>query len=290
MLSLLASKLPLNRKGCLEVFRGPYRGVIHLNLGKIVHAELFGKRGHSALYDLLQWEDITYKWYDDVQVEAPELDLSLEDLTEDSTTDVSLQDSPPVPELPLQLQEPSRSATDLYYQDTNSGLLERFVLRLDWEDAAGGSQNFTFEGTEQTCCIVGSSADAGIVIQHPSIEPLHCSLLIRADSVEIWDLGTHAKTAVNGEVSEQALLLSGDTLTLGDVRLLFSLGVKRRLSGKQPVQQIQTVPRPVIPSGGPIPKKAISYARLTGQKTPSPGLSRTLKKMFFRTTNRIRKP
>lgn len=289
--SLIEAALDEGRTGCFEVFRGPYRGLIHLDQGRITHAELFGKRGPTALFDLLQWEEIAYDWHEGVRVDAPDLNLTLADLVQDpSETAPGPDELPPVPEVPLELREPPRPPAELYQQDITSDLLERFVLRLDWKDASGQAQNHTFEGSLQTACTVGSSADCGIYLREPGIEPLHCSLLIRADSVEVWDLGTDGKTAVNGTPVEQAPLYTGDTLTLGSTELLFSLGVRRRLSGRHPLSPVEPVQRPKIAPGGPLPKKAVSYASLTGQKPPSPGLSKTLKKLFFRTTHRVRKP
>lgn len=291
VLSLLAAPLAENQTGCFEIFRGPYRGQINIDSGRITHAELFGKRGPTALYDLLQWEEVAYTWHPGLQVEAPELSLTYEDIAREAEElPPDAEGLPPVPEVPPELREPSRPTAELYHQDTSSELLERFVLRLDWKDAAGQTQSHAFEGALQTACTVGSSPDCGIYLREPGIEPLHCSLLIRADSVEVWDLGTDGKTSINGQSIEQAPLYTGDTLTLGSTVLLFSLGVRRRLSGKQPLPPAEPVARPKIAPGGPLPKKAVSYASLTGQKPASPGLSKTIKKLFFRTTHRVRKP
>lgn len=288
--ALIEDALSSGRSGGFEIFRGPYRGIIHVDSGRVTHAELFGKRGPTAFFDLLQWEDITYLWHDHLRIDAPELSLTLADLTSDpADVPPAIDDLPPVPEVPPAWREPSQPTSGLYHQDVSSELLERFVLRLEWQDTSGRPCQHTLEGNLQTACTLGSSPDCAIFVHEPGVEPLHCSLMIRSDSVEVWDLGTDGKTAINGTIIEQAPLYTGDTLTVGSSHLLFTLGVRRRLSGQHPLSPPETVPRPTIPSGGPLPKRAVSYASLTGQKPPCPGLSKTLKRLFFRTTHRIRK-
>lgn len=278
--------------GCLEVMCGPYRGMIFFKDQRLVHAEYQGKKGMPALYDLLPWEDVVYKWYVGINPDMTSFSFTLPEL---EAYDTAGENTPPlnVPKPPPGLTNNNfpegPGDGELFYQELESNILEQHVVSLEWNDAPGGPQTFRFEGKVQSGCVIGSADDCEFIIREPSIEPLHCSLMIHDDYVEIWDLGTAEKTQVNGTVVEQAVLTSGDILLLGDVELRFTLRIRRKLGGARNSSE-QTIPSPTIKPGKIIPKTAISYASLGSPPAPKPGVVKALRRLLFRTTNRIQKP
>ena len=283
-------------EGCLEILRGPYRGLIFFQANRLIHAEHLGKKGLAALYDLIAWDEANFQWYAGLRPSAPSFNLTMDDLDAQdlSEGDPTVADSEPAaPIVPGwtgnagSIQDKQRLQA-LYHQDLGSNILGQHIISLDWNNAPGGPKTFRFEGKVQSGCVIGSGEDCQFVINHPSIEPLHCSLMIRADYVEVWDLGTAEKTRVNGIVVEQAVLTSGDTLLLGEVELFFTLRVRRKFaSGEDGAEE--TIPSPQKkPREGVIPKTAISYATLGAAPPPKPGVAKALRKLFFRTTNRVR--
>jgi hypothetical protein len=286
------------QEGCLEVLRGPYRGLIFFQAQRIIHAEYLGKKGLAALYELLPWDEATFLWYKDLRPSAPSFTLTLADLEASDVPEAPATEgiNPTFPQLAPEAR-PNNPAQDkqrlqaLYHQDVGSNILGQHIVSLDWNEAPGGPQTFRFEGKVQSGCVIGTGEDCQFIINHPSIEPLHCSLMIHGDYVEIWDLGTAEKTRVNGVVVEQAVLTSGDTLLLGDVELRFTLRIRRKFGNDEDGSSAeQTIPSPSKSSPGTIPKKAITYASIGAAAPPKPGVVKALRRLLFRTTNRVRVP
>jgi hypothetical protein len=297
VLALVRHYAQEGQEGCLEVLRGPYRGLIFFQAQRLIHAEYLGKKGLSALYELLPWDESTFLWYKDLRPSAPSFALTMADLEAAesplaTTAEEPVRtDFPPLTpgSLPSNPAQDQQRLQSLYHQDVVSNILGQHIISLDWDDAPGGPQTFRFEGKEQSGCVIGTGEDCQFIINHPSIEPLHCSLMIRGDYVEIWDLGTAEKTRVNGVVVEQAVLTSGDTLLLGDVEMRFTLRIRRKFGNDEDSASTeQTIPSPAKSSPGSIPRKAISYATLGAPPPPKPGVVKALRKLLFRTTNRVR--
>ena len=58
-----------------------------------------------------------------------------------------------------------------------------------------------------------------MVLRHPSVDPMHCGVILENGSVYVWDLGAQAGIRLNGAPIEQGMLRVGDVLTLGAVDL-----------------------------------------------------------------------
>ncbi|MDX6767171.1 MAG: FHA domain-containing protein [Candidatus Methylacidiphilales bacterium] len=278
-------------EGALEILQGAKRALVFFRNHHVIHAESMGRKGAAALYEILGWEQTTSKWYPGLRPSVPTFDLTLEDFEnpEPAETSAFVPEPRDVSEVSSQ---PPRTAPavlpELYHQDLESGLLDQHIISLDWADAPGGPQTFRFEGNVQSGCLIGSGQDCQFILPHPSIEPLHCSLMIHSDYVEIWDLGSGDKTRVNGVVTEQAILTSGDRLTVGEVELLFTLRIRRRFTAPSPNTPLEeTIPAPAKPSGGTIPRTAITYASIAAAAPPKPGVVKAIRRMFFRTTGRV---
>ncbi len=103
------------------------------------------------------------------------------------------------------------------------------LFRLRWHEAAHGVRLIDVDasrsapepsGEQRGTLRFGSLASkVDVLIDHPSIAPMHAE--IEADSESIWirDLGSDCGTFVEGIEVESARLLPGQTLRLGDVAL-----------------------------------------------------------------------
>jgi hypothetical protein len=68
--------------------------------------------------------------------------------------------------------------------------------------------------------LIGRSPDTDFSLPHPTISTLHCELVLTADGVTLRDLESTNGTFVDGQPVREAVLLTGQTVRLGDVELL----------------------------------------------------------------------
>lgn len=85
-----------------------------------------------------------------------------------------------------------------------SDLMEHHLILLESLNRNEGTLAFRLESRSQACYLIGRDPSCSFVMDDSSIEPIHASLLVHDREVEVWDLGTGGKTAVNGIVTERA--------------------------------------------------------------------------------------
>jgi hypothetical protein len=66
---------------------------------------------------------------------------------------------------------------------------------------------------------LGREADNNFVIEHPSVSSHHCEFMVMDSGVTVKDLGSSNGTFIDGQAVEDSILLPGQTLQLGEVRL-----------------------------------------------------------------------
>ena len=66
---------------------------------------------------------------------------------------------------------------------------------------------------------LGREAGNNLVIDHPSVSSHHCEFLVMDSGVTIKDLGSSNGTFIDGQAVNESVLLPGQTLQLGEVRL-----------------------------------------------------------------------
>ena len=66
---------------------------------------------------------------------------------------------------------------------------------------------------------VGRSPDCDFSIDHPTVSTVHCEFILSADGVLLRDCQSTNGSFVNGDPVTEARLLTGQTVTLGDVEL-----------------------------------------------------------------------
>lgn len=67
---------------------------------------------------------------------------------------------------------------------------------------------------------VGRGADSDFLIDHASISSRHCEFILSADGVLIRDCGSTNGTFVDGVPAKETLLRAGQTVHLGEVKLM----------------------------------------------------------------------
>jgi hypothetical protein len=72
------------------------------------------------------------------------------------------------------------------------------------------------------CNRLGREAENDFLLPHPSISHQHCEVWVMEDSVMVRDLGSRNGTFVAGEPVQEAQLLDGQTLRLGDVEMVLT--------------------------------------------------------------------
>jgi len=75
----------------------------------------------------------------------------------------------------------------------------------------------------QTITNIGSDAKNDVVIDDPRVSPIHCQLRSFKGRYLIFDLGSNGGTLIGGEEITQAILATGDVISLGGVPLVFGL-------------------------------------------------------------------
>ena len=66
---------------------------------------------------------------------------------------------------------------------------------------------------------LGRAEDNNFVIEHPSVSSHHCEFMIMDSGVTVKDLNSANGTFIDGQAVEESLLLPGQSLQLGEVRL-----------------------------------------------------------------------
>src|SRR5690242_15684576 len=68
---------------------------------------------------------------------------------------------------------------------------------------------------------IGSSEESGFIINHPSISPQHCEILVSDSGVLLRDIGSKSGTFVNGSPVREIWLQSGQHIQIGAIHTVF---------------------------------------------------------------------
>jgi hypothetical protein len=249
--------------GRLDFFRDSYQGQIFVYGGFIVHAFLAGLEGVPALFRLFDWGDARIVWTPEEISEHTSLNLSMqaacelyaEQLAERASWDAKDKDT----------LDAAFDTQSLVMGETGAieSALKNYTISLECSDKALLPNGFTFADREKPSYVIGSGEDCDVVLRHPSVDPMHCGVILENGSVYVWDLGAQAGIRLNGAPLEQGMLRVGDILTLGaiDLQVRFQL---RRPNINRPL----TVPLPALsarpgPPSKEVPKGPITYEKVS---------------------------
>ena len=211
--------------GRLDFRRGGYEGQIFTSESLIVHAQLSGLEGVPALFRLFDWGDAETTWQSGITTERPTLHLTMD--AAGVLYAENLQDR-----AELETREKERFDQALAAPEAVAGLtggvesvLKHYTISLECTDAALLPGGFTFADAAKGSYVIGSSEDCDVVLRNPTIDPLHCGVILEKGSVLIWDLGAQSGVKLNGHPVTRDILKVGDVMTLGalDLRVRFQL-------------------------------------------------------------------
>jgi pSer/pThr/pTyr-binding forkhead associated (FHA) protein len=115
-----------------------------------------------------------------------------------------------------------------------------------WNGAMAG-RSFLLDRPELT---VGRSAESDVIIHDDSISDPHARFIRQADGDYLQDLTSHDGTTVNGEaLKELCMLQKGDTISLGNVRLEYTLIPEAQTTSLPPL----SMPARSHTFNGPVP-------------------------------------
>jgi hypothetical protein len=164
-----------------------------------------------------------------------------------------------------------------------SSILKFYTIWLECSDKEIMPEGFALTDKSKNSYVIGSSEECDLVLNDPSIDPLHCGVILEKGVVTIWDLGSRSGVRLNGNAITQEILKVGDTMTLGnlDLNVRFQL---RRPNMNRPAMapaaiSAKTMPMPKVGAQPKhLPKGAISYDKVSKQISdgdkPKPFLSK----------------
>ncbi len=262
-------------KGRLDLQRGAYSGEIYIEDRLIVHAQLAGVEGVPALFRLFDWGDAETIWQADVAPEHATLHLSMdaasvlyaENLQERAELAEARERERADPAL-QELIAPELAAGQV---GGSESVLKSYTIVLECSDKELLPEGFTLSDTAKSSYVIGSSDDCDVILRHPTVDPLHCGVILEKGSVMIWDLGSNSGVKINGTTITQDILKVGDVMTLGalDLHVRFQLRrptINRPAAPAVPATSTSTMPMPKIgPPPKEIPKGAITYEKVSKQ-------------------------
>jgi hypothetical protein len=148
-------------------------------------------------------------------------------------------------------------------------VLKHYTISLECTDEALLPGGFTFADATKSSYVIGSSEDCDVVLRNPTIDPLHCGVILEKGSVLIWDLGAQSGVKVNGHPVTQDILKVGDVMTLGALELRVRFQLRRpRIKPKTVPLPDPNAPAAVIRPTGTMPMPKIGSMSSTGKLVP----------------------
>jgi hypothetical protein len=153
-------------------------------------------------------------------------------------------------------------------------VLKHYTVSLECADATLLPEGFTFADAAKSSYVIGSSEDCDVVLRHPTIDPLHCGVILERGTVLVWDLGAQSGVKVNGNSVTQDILKVGDVMTLGALDLNVRFQLRRPTIKLRPVtpsdakgiKPTGTMPMPKVgPPSKEVPKGPITYDKVARQ-------------------------
>ena len=280
--------------GRLDFRRGSYEGQIFIRDSLIVHAQLARLEGVLALFRLFDWGDAETIWQAGLEAEHSSLHLSME-------TACVLYAENLQARAELESREKERIDQTLFAPELLAGqageiesVLKSYTVILECSDKALLPEGFTLSDASKSSSVIGRAEDCEVVLRHPTVDPLHCGVILEKGSVLIWDLGANSGVKINGAPVTQDILKVGDVMSLGAVDLYVRFLLRRPNmnrpkavpvagSNTVPATGFNTTPLPVLGTGPPskvIPKGPITYDKVSRQLKEGDKPKSLLAKLF----------
>ena len=224
--------------GRLDFRRGPYEGQIFTNDHLIIHAQLSGLDGIPALFRLFDWGDAETTWQAGIAPDQQTLHLTMEAAS--LLYAENLQDR-----AELVLKEKERIDQAFSTPEALAGsaggvesILKHYTISLESADPAVLPGGFVFSDASKSSYVIGSGEECDVRLHAPSVDPLHCGVILEQGTVLIWDLGAQSGVKLNGNPVTQDILKVGDKMVLGDAELRVRFQLRRPTIKPKPAAPI----------------------------------------------------
>jgi hypothetical protein len=248
--------------GRLDFHRGEHEGQIFTKDHFLIHAQLAGLEGIPALFRLFDWGDADVTWNPGVESEHATLRITMDQAGVMYAENLRERE---------ELEAIEREKFDQAFATASLGgasdsVLKHYTMMLECEEARLLPGGFVFADATKNSYVIGSSEDCDVVLRHPSVDPLHCGLILENGSVYVWDLGSRSGLQLNSVPTAEGKLKVGDVMTLGGVDLRVRFHLRRPNINRPKTMPLPTV---TVPREGPppkeIPKGAITYEKVSRQ-------------------------
>jgi len=271
--------------GRLDLQRGDYAGRIYTLDHYIVHAQIAGLEGVPALFRLFDWGDAETMWQAGIIPEQESLHLKMDEAC--VLYAENLQDRADMETHGRDAQDEAVDAPELLAGQAGGveSILKHYTISLECSDSALLPGGFSFTDSTKSSYVIGSSDDCDVILRHPTIDPLHCGMILEKGAVTIWDLGSQSGVRLNGSPVAEAKLKVGDLMTLGalDIQVRFQLrrpNIRRAVAPPQSTSPSTTLPMPKVgPPTKEIPKGPITYDKVSRQLKGNDKATPFLKKL-----------
>jgi hypothetical protein len=260
--------------GRLDFHRGPYEGQIFTNESRIVHAMLSGLDGIPALFRLFDWGDAETTWQSGLVPEQASLYLTMEEASLLYAENLQSRAE-------LEARDRERIDQALAAPEAVAGqaggiesVLKHYTISLECTDSALLPGGFTFSDAAKSSYVIGSAEDCDVVLRSPTVDPLHCGVILERGSVLVWDLGAQSGVRVNGNPVAQDILKVGDVMTLGALDLRVRFQLRRPTIKPKPAPPVDPKAKTptgttLLPTAGvpskEVPKGPITYEKVSRQ-------------------------
>ena len=262
--------------GRLDFRRGEYEGQIYVEDKLLVHAQIAGLDGVPALFRLFDWGDAETTWMPGVKPEKPTLHLTMEaasTLYAENLHDRAELEAKEKELVDQALATPEAVAGQLGGVES---VLKHYTISLECTNEALLPGGFTFSDATKSSYVIGSSEDCDVVLRNPSIDPLHCGVILERGSVLVWDLGAQSGIKLNGKSVTEDTLKVGDVMRLGDLELRVRFQLRR--PNLKPKTGAVADPKAIAIGEAATPKVAAGPVTATGT-LPMPKLGSPMKDM-----------
>jgi len=272
--------------GRLDLQRGDYAGQVYCQMGFITHAQIGNLEGVPALFRLFDWGDAETIWQPGLEPDHPSLHLHMDAAC--ILYAENLQDR-------AEMETRGRDRTDEAIDSPEmlamqagglESILKHYTISLECSDPSLLPEGFVFTDATKSSYVIGSSEECDVVLNHPSIDPLHCGLILEKGKVTIWDLGSQSGVRINGNPVSEDKLKVGDLMTLGNLDIQVRFQLRRpnikRAAPATPVANspATTLPMPKIgPPSKEVPKGPITYDKVSKQLQGNEKATPFLKKL-----------
>lgn len=258
--------------GCLDIRKGPYAGTIYLQGGNVIDVDLQGRKGQDALLEMLSWADGMVCWFQGTTPYRHTCHIPMFEL------EALWFGSEAGPKAERRCAPTARITTRTKESGVLLPKLGNYEIVFQAQDPAHRPSQHVLGQPLKPAYLIGASHECDIRIDHYSICQMHAAIMIEDNIIRLWDLGSNNATHVNGDLVDETLLQSGDTLQIGDIAFKVILRAQRTAAD----QPVAAPPRPALrqPGSAPVPSGPLRFENIRAENKRSETNKNPLFKLF----------